>query len=249
MQIKNINFKREDLTIVGDLLIPDSCLDKEKYPILIYSHGFGSTRHESHGYIQDMVHHGYAVYAFDFCGGGIESESDGSTLDMSVLTEKKDLEAVLKGIQSLPCCEKVILWGASQGGFVSAIVANDHIDEVEALILYYPAFVLQDDAKKAYPNIEDVPKSYPIMDMEVGRVYNVDARSFDVYESIGNYTKPVLIIHGTEDPIVPISYTQKAAKIYKNVKYMVLEGAGHGFDGKDEKDAVQETKEFLDQVV
>lgn len=248
MQQKKLNFKRENRTIVGDLFIPDSCIHKEKYPILIYSHGFGSTRHESHGYIPDMVNLGYAVYAFDFCGGGIGSESDGDTLEMSVLTEKKDLEAVLKGIQSLPCCERVILWGASQGGFVSAMVASDHIDEVDALILYYPAFVLQDDAKQAYPNIEDIPESYPIMDMEVGRVYNIDARSFDVYKTIENYTKPVLIIHGSDDSIVPIRYAEKATHFYKDVKYIVIDGAGHGFDGKDEKKAILETNEFLNRV-
>lgn len=249
MQTTNINFERDGMKIVGDLFVPDSLVEKEKYPILILSHGFSGDRHHVHGYIENMVNHGYAVYAFDFCGGGLGSESDGSHLEMSVLTEKKDLEAVLKGIQQLPQCEKVVLWGESQGGFVSAITAVDHIDEVDALVLYYPALVLQDDAKKAYPNIEDVPDSYKIMNMEIGRIYNTDARSFDVYDVIGKYNKNVLLIHGTEDEIVPIEYADRANDVYENVKYIVIEGAPHGFDDEYEDMAIEETKEFLDEVL
>lgn len=249
MQTKNINFEREGLKIVGDLYIPDALEGKDKYPILILSHGFGGDRHHVHGYITKMVNQGYAVYAFDFCGGGLGSESDSEMTKMSVLTEKKDLEVVLKGIRELDCCEKVVLWGESQGGFVSAITASDHIDEVDALVLYYPAFVLQDDAKKAYPNIDDVPETYPIMGMTIGKIYNVDARSFDVYEVIGKYNKNVLLIHGTEDSIVPIEYAERANDIYDNIKYIVIEGAVHGFDDEYEDMAIEETAEFLKEVL
>lgn len=245
MQVNNLNFERDGLKIVGDLYMPDSFVEKDKYPIIIHSHGYGTNRHGVHMYIQKMVAQGYAVYAFDFCGGGIGSESDGKTTEMSVLTEKKDLEVVLEGIRNLPCCEKVVLWGESQGGFVSAIVAADHEDEVDALVLYYPAFVLQDDAKKAYPDINTVPDSYRIMMMEIGKIYNLDARSFDVYDVIGKYTKDVLLIHGTADPIVPIRYAERASKIYDNVKYVVIDGAGHGFDDEIEDIAIEETANFL----
>lgn len=245
MQVNHLNFERDGLNIVGDLYLPDELVKKEKYPILILSHGYSGDRHHVHGYITKMVKQGYAVYAFDFCGGGLGSESDGSTLEMSVLTEKKDLEAILKGIRSLPYCEKVVLWGESQGGFVSAITAADHEEDVDALVLYYPAFVLQDDAKNAYPDVNTVPDSYTIMNMDIGRIYNIDARSFDVYDVIGKYTKDVLLIHGTDDSIVPISYAEKASKIYDNVKYVVIDGAGHGFDGEIEDIAIEETVNFL----
>lgn len=249
MEVRNICFKREDKNIVGDLYLPDSLVNKEKYPVLILSHGFSGDRHHVHGYITKMVDQGYAVYAFDFCGGGYGGESDGKTTEMSVLTEKKDLEVVLEGIRKQPFCEKVILWGESQGGFVSAITASDHVDEVDALVLYYPAFVLQDDAKNAYPNENDIPETYTIMNMEIGRIYNEDARSFDVYDVIGKYNKNVLLIHGTEDSIVPIEYAEKAVDTYDNVKYIVIEGAVHGFDDEYEDMAIEETKLFLDEVL
>lgn len=249
MEIRNINFKNQNKNIVGDLYLPDNLKDKDTYPVLILSHGFSGDRHHVHGYITKMIHAGYAVYAFDFCGDGYGSESDGKTTEMSVLTEKKDLEVVLEGIRKQPFCQKVVLWGKSQGGFVSAIVASDHVDEVDALVLYYPAFVLQDDAKNAYPNIDDIPETYSIMNMEIGKIYNEDARSFDVYDVIGNYNKNVLLIHGTEDSIVPIEYAEKAVDQYENVKYIVIEGATHGFDDEYEDMAIQETKEFLDEVL
>lgn len=243
---KNLNFKRDSFIIVGDLYLPDGA--KDTFPVLIFSHGFSSDRHEAYHYISKMVKNGYAVYAFDFCGGGFKTESDGKTTEMSVLTEKKDLEVVLQGIKAQPFCDKIILWGASQGGFVSAITASEHVDDVDALILYYPAFVLQDDAKKAYPNIEDIPNTYFIMGMEVGKVYNEDARKFDVYDVIGKYNKDVLIIHGTDDSIVPIEYSKKAANIYNHCELIEIKGASHGFHGIYEDMAIEKTTHILQNL-
>ena len=39
-----------------------------------------------------------------------------------------------------------------------------------------------------------------------GRIYVADMWDYDVYAEIGNYTKPVLLMHGDRDGIVPISY-------------------------------------------
>ena len=49
-------------------------------------------------------------------------KSDGKTTEMSVLTETKDLEAVIEYVRNLSYTdsEKILLMGCSQGGFVSA---------------------------------------------------------------------------------------------------------------------------------
>ena len=53
-------------------------------------------------YAKAMAEMGYVSYCFDFCGGCvIKGKSDGSTTEMSVLTEVKDLEAVIRYAQSI----------------------------------------------------------------------------------------------------------------------------------------------------
>lgn len=55
----------------------------------------------------------------------MKGKSDGNTTDMSVLTEVKDLEAVIEYAESKTYTNssKILLMGCSQGGFVSVITA------------------------------------------------------------------------------------------------------------------------------
>lgn len=83
--------QRDNLTIRGTEYRPKGdCL-----PIAIVSHGFMAFQDTVRQYAKAMAEMGYVSYCFDFCGGCvIKGKSDGSTTEMSVLTEVKDLEAV-----------------------------------------------------------------------------------------------------------------------------------------------------------
>ncbi len=81
--------------------------------------------------------HGYVAPAYDFCGGTPTSRSSGKTSEMSVLTEKDDLLAVLAYVRSLDCVDNsdIFLLGKSQGGFVSALASAQCPEDVRAIIL------------------------------------------------------------------------------------------------------------------
>jgi pimeloyl-ACP methyl ester carboxylesterase len=55
----------------------------------------------------------------------------------------------------------------------------------------------------------------------------------DVYDLLGALTVPVLLIHGTEDPVVPYSHAQKFAAAVPGAKLVTFEGGGHGLPGRD----------------
>lgn len=90
----------------------------EKMPAVISSHGFGGTHSVGTRYAENLAENGYVVYCFDFCGGSPSSQSDGSTLEMSLFTEKADLEAVIAMVQGLDYVDSdnLFLMGTSQGG-------------------------------------------------------------------------------------------------------------------------------------
>lgn len=238
--------RRDENQIYGLLYVPKNA--GEKMPAVIFSHGFGGNYQVGAQYAEALAGKGYVVYCFDFCGGSPGSRSDGSTLDMSIFTEQADLEAVIHMIQEQPFVdeENMFLMGTSQGGAVSAITAAANKEEIKGAILLYPAFVLVDRAKEQFENVEDIPDTYYLMWMTVGRAYAENLLDYDIYEAISAYDKDVLLIHGDADSIVPLSYSEKAVETYDSARLEVLPGAGHGFYGSDAEQAVTWILEYLE---
>lgn len=238
--------KRDDNQIFGVVYIPQNA--GERMPTVIFSHGFGGNYQAGAGYAEALAKKGYVVYCFDFCGGSTGSRSDGSTLEMSIFTEQADLEAVIHMIQQQSYVDKenIFLMGSSQGGAVSAITAAANKEKIQGAVLLYPAFVLVDNTKEQFSSVDEIPDTYHLMWMTVGRAYAEKLLDYDIYEAISAYDKDVLLIHGDADSIVPLSYSQKAVEVYDSARLEVLPGAGHGFHGSDAEQTIAWTLEYLE---
>lgn len=236
--------------IYGTLHVPKD--GKSTHPLVIMSHGFGGAHFPEDPLAVDFARAGYLAYAFDFCGGGSASRSSGDMLEMSVLTEADDLNIVMDALRSRDDVDRgrVCLFGRSQGGFVSAYVAAQRSADVCTLVMYFPAFVLQDDARARADEQGRFPETSDIMGKVIGRVYNEDAVSFDIYDVIGAFKGKVLIIHGDADEVVPLSYSERAVECYDDAWLMVMPGAGHGFRSEENAvEAAQMTLEFLAEAL
>ncbi len=233
-------------SVYGRLYLPDG---KQNPPLVILSHGFGGTYRNCKDYAISFAENGFASFAFDFCGGGRASKSSGKMTEMSVLTEATDLNAVLdyfKDYQGIDG-KRIFLFGESQGGFVSTYVAANRAEDVAALVAFYPAYVLQDDSKKRNPNPETGSGTQNLMGITIGKIYDVDAQSFDIYDVMKNYAKKVLIVHGTADSIVPISYSERAEKTFPDANLIEISGANHGFYGSAKETATKYSLDFLEK--
>lgn len=219
-----------------------------KMPAVIISHELGATLDRVNGYAEALAEAGYVTCCFDFCGGGMGSRSDGDLLDMSVLTEKADLEAVLEEVQEWEFvdADAIYLMGNSQGGLVTAMTAAEHQDEIQAVILIYPAFSLYDNVHEMFDSPEDIPETHRLLGLRLGRRYFVDIWDQEPYEIIQQYGKNILLIHGDRDSIVPIAYSDRLAETVEHVEYHVLQGADHGYLGDNFDLAVTYIKNFLE---
>jgi len=217
--------------------------------LIILSHGFGGNHAFNQDYADYFVSRGFATYSFDFCGGGMGSGSDGTMLEMSVLTEAADLNAIIDHFKSDSRFNCILLWGASQGGFVSAYVSAKRPDDVKAAVLEFPAIVLQDDSEKRRRDDGSFPETSNVMGLTISRKYDEDATSFDLYDLLPDYRGPVLILHGDKDPIVPLRYSERAAEIFPNAELIVFPGQGHGFMGASRNDAKEKEAAFFLKAV
>lgn len=229
--------ERDGLTIKGTVFLPKG---KTDCPIAVISHGFMANQMFSQIHAQNLAKMGYAAFCFDFCGGTLVGSSDGDSTDMSVLTEVEDLKAVIEFAKSQSYTDEneLILLGCSQGGLVSAIVAAEMKEEVDALILLYPALCIPDDARSgemmfAKFDPQNVPETFWCGPMKLGRRYVTDVIEMDPYEIIHQYTGKVLIIHGNQDKTVDISYALRAVETYSqagaDVEMKIIDKGGHMF--------------------
>ncbi|MCF0137690.1 MAG: alpha/beta fold hydrolase, partial [Oscillospiraceae bacterium] len=117
---------------------------------IIISHEFGLNMLSTARYARGLRRAGYNVFIFDFAGSGSGLSKGRRSTDMSVLTEKDDLKLVFEHVKKLDYVDpdKLILGGASQGGFVTALFSAERKDEVQKMFLYYPAFNIPDDSKR-----------------------------------------------------------------------------------------------------
>ena len=247
-KVEEQNFQRKGMKISGALFIPDRA---SPVPLVILSHGFGGNRGGVKGYAESFAEHGIAAYIFEFIGGGNHIKSDGKMTEMSVLTEAEDLIVIFDNLKAdarfKP--EQIFLFGESQGGFVSTYVAAMRPADVAGLVLLYPAFVLHDYVRRRTPDPELIPDTMKLLGKTVGRIYNKDVLSFDIYTLMPRYSGKTLIIHGTADSLVPLSYSERAVKTFPDAKLITLDGAKHVFYGNARIEAAQAAVNFVQSII
>lgn len=218
-----------------------------KQPVAIISHGFNGTHDYARNYFKALNDLGYQCYAFDFPCGSVNSRSDNNTLNMSILDEQSDLEAIIRYFKSQPDIDpnRIVLIGESQGGLVSALTAANMHKDVEKLVLVFPALCIPDNWNKRYPKESDIPETTNIWNVPLGRHFFMELRNMDVFKTIRKFKKPVLIVQGDADMVVSMDDSRRAINQYKNARLHVIPGAGHGFKPDEFKESLREIKAFL----
>jgi hypothetical protein len=252
MRKERFSCERDGLVLRGDVY--GRC-DGAR-PAVILCHGFLATRGMCDGYARLLAELGYVCFAFDFSGGGIGSKSDGKSVDMTVFTEVADLEAVRSYVGGLPYVDEddVTVLGCSQGGLVTMLFAKRHPELAKRLILLYPALGIPDDARKGSMMFyrfdpENIPDVLGTLPMKLGGDYARTVAGLDVFDEIGGFDRPVLYLHGTADEVVDIAYARRAHELYPDCLYVEVEGGGHMFRGRAEKEARAAISAFMERGV
>lgn len=246
--LEEFRLGRDGKQIYGELYLPSG---EAPFPLVVLSHGYGGNLNGMRPYAELFARNGLAAYLFDFMGGGYESQSDGTMTEMSVLTEAADLNTAINALRERPEIDasQIFLLGNSQGGFVSTYVAGTRPDEIAGLVVVSPYYVMQDILRDAFPDAESIPDTFTMIAGTVGRIYAEDALSFDIYDVMRNYPGKVLIVHGTEDGIAPIAYSERAAEVFPDAQFVPIVGAGHNFKNENEVYSEQTVFDFVKSLL
>ena len=242
---------RDGLTLRGEVI--GSC--EPGRPAVIICHGFLSTGRSVHHYASVLADAGFLTVTFDFSGGAPDSRSDGSSADMTLLSEKADLLAVTAAVRAQFRPASLSLMGCSQGGFVAGMAAKElGSAQISRLVMIYPALCIPDDARHGrlmcFPyDPADIPEILGTSPMVLSGRFARTAMQMDPFEEIGGYDGPVLLIHGTADNVVDIRYARQARGVYPDCEYHEIEGGGHGFGPEHDAQAKALLKAFMQPLL
>ena len=230
----------------------------KQIPVII-CHGFTADQRSTAPYAQRLAEHGFAAFTFDFIGGGYETQSDGTMMDMTVLTEVEDLKAVINELKTRPAIDmnKLVLMGLSQGGFVAGLTAAQLQSQVSRLIMFYPAVCIPDDARKGSMQIlrfdpENVPDVLEAGRLKLSGDYARCVMHMDALSEVSKYNGSVLLVHGTGDAIVPFHYAEDLFEAFsqkeadQEIRFTAIPDAPHGFRDEYFEEACDALLEYLE---
>jgi len=207
----------------------------EKCPLCILIHGFTGHMEEDHiiAAQKAMNEAGVAVLRAEMYGHG---GSDGEFRKHTLYKWVTNALAVVKYAGTLDFVTDLYLSGHSQGGLLTMLVGGMCADAFKAILPLSPAWMIPDGARDGQllgMNFDPlhIPETLKGWDIELDGDYVRVAQTIHVEDEIARFDKPVLIVHGAKDDVVPYSYAQKAQKLYKNAKLVPIEGADHCFVG------------------
>ena len=222
---------------------PATLAEGQKCPIVILCHGFGANRQYAllRQVATKLEQYGFATLSFDFAGSGASATDKFEFRDMSLKTELKDLEAVIKYASKLPFVSDVALVGHSMGGAVSILAASEEGKRtVKSIALLAPAVTLREDALRGSvlgstfdPN--DLPRKLKIGDnYVVGRDFLETCQETNFYKAASEYKGETLILFGKDDNLVLYTAGEYLDLVFPNSKLVLYKGLGHDFNKADD---------------
>lgn len=206
----------------------------DRCPMVILMHGFiSSKRMPPISFLTGaLTKAGYATISFDFNAHG---KSEGEFINMTLGSEIQDAKAIYDYVCALPYVSDVAFLGHSQGGVIAGMLAGE-LEELErkpkCLVQLAPAAVLKDDALagqcmgKKY-DAKNPPEFVNVFFHKLGRKFILEAQNMPIYEQSRKYSGKVCLVHGTNDKIVPLEYSQRYHEAYGDSQLHVIEGESH----------------------
>lgn len=200
--VKEIPLQTSDEETVHSWLLEHS----EPRADVLFFHGNGGNLSLWKDFLINLHRHSFTVFALDYRGYG---KSTGSPTEDGLY---HDAEAFLRHYWNKvhQPNRKVIYWGRSLGGAISAYATT--IRKPDAVIL-----------EASFPSKYSLLDNHPVLKI-LGMLSEFKFPTADFLDGI---SRPVLVIHGDRDKVVPLKQGQLLYDQLKTEKYFHTISAGH----------------------
>lgn len=165
--------------------------------------------------------------------------------------------------------DKIIIWGSSSGGHYAALVGTTNGDpyyegnlgsytkessSVQAILDFYGPTDFLTILNQSTPHglSVRVPALTLLLGKPVEQVPDLARKASPVFQ-VDPTDPPILIVHGDQDPQVPVNQSLELMAVYKknslHEELEIVPGAAHGGDAYDKKEMMETVKNFLDKVL
>jgi uncharacterized protein len=156
---------------------------------LLHFHGNAGFLLSQYQAMTPLLKYGFQIFVFDYSGFGF---SEGKATRKNVLIDGNSALNYVKSRDDVKKT-KLVIYGQSLGGHLSAVVAQQRQADIEGLVI-----------EGAFSSHKDIAaKTAGVF----GRI--LVSEKYSAYKSIQQFKKPVLVIHSTEDETIPFSMGQK----------------------------------------
>jgi len=213
---------------------------------IIIGHCFTCSRHTR--VLQQMSREleaaGFTVLRFDFSGNG---QSEGAFIDSSLSKHIEEMKTAANYLIDNNGARWIGLAGHSLGGNI-ALLAASRIKNVQAVSILASRVssskaihFLSRQQQTELAERGRVAFTSRGRSLELPKDFFTDADNYDMVKVIGSLKKPLLIIHGDKDEIIPVEEAVQAHK--RNpaaITLAIIAGADHMFSREDHRLQVAE---------
>jgi pimeloyl-ACP methyl ester carboxylesterase len=234
-----------------DLFLPP-VEDDSPIPVIIYCHGFKGFKNWGFiPYLHEYFSAGnFAFIAFNYARNGVVGNDDIVTQNQlfagnTVTSELNSMKAVgdwlKENAQQFNLDREHVTWlGHSRGGANVIVFANLYPNYVEKIVAWNPIpsyqWLFKDVDKEHWKN----QKSISITNARTGQVLSLDygvwadilanEEEYDVLENTRTLGRPLLIVHGEQDDVVPPELSLPLYEACVHSLRMTVPTANHTFN-------------------
>lgn len=185
--IESVKFKSENENYLVGWMLKSKTIAPQT--TLLHFHGNAGSIVDQHRVLVPLLDKGFQVFVIDYSGFGFsEGEAtrenvliDGNST-LKYLVTRKDIENT-----------KLVIYGQSLGGHLAAVVGQQNQSIIDGIVI-----------EGAFSSHKDIGKERAGF---LGKLFIKE--QYSALESIQKFDKPVLIIHSSEDEVIPFKLGKK----------------------------------------
>lgn len=203
-------------------------------PVWVFLHGLGGSRSGSKAsrFRDWLSGRAPGFLAFDFTGHG---DSGGDCRGLTLSRNLEDIGRVAAFLRREAPRAPLVLVGSSMGGVAALWYAALHPEQVRLVVAIAPALRMAARIAASLSAAErrrwrergflPVPIGHEVLEIGPGVVD--DEERYPPERLAAELAAPTLILHGAEDPVVPVELSRDLASDCPLVRLIEIEGGGH----------------------